>query len=67
MQQIKLKVSNVKCGGCVSNIQKGLGQIAGISSVNVDIPTGEVTLACDNPNLAGIKQTLRTLGYPPVE
>ena len=67
MQQIKLKVSNVKCGGCVSNIQNGLSAIAGISSVDVDIPTGEVTLACDKPNMAEVKDKLRTLGYPPVE
>jgi copper chaperone len=66
MQQVKLKVSNVKCGGCVSTIQKGLGEMSGISSVEVDIPTGEVTLQCENPNLAGIKETLRNLGYPPV-
>ena len=67
MQQINLKVSNVKCGGCVSNIQNGLSEMAGISSVEVDIPTGEVTLQADNPNLADIKAKLRTLGYPPVE
>ena len=67
MSQTKLKVSNVKCGGCVSNIQKGLSEIAGISSVAVDIPTGEVTLTCDKPNMTVIKEKLRTLGYPPVE
>ena len=67
MEQIKLKVSNVKCGGCVSNIQKGLGEMTGISSVDVDIPTGEVTLSADSPNMAGIKEKLRQLGYPPVE
>ena len=67
MQQIKLKVSNVKCGGCVSNIQNGLRDMAGLASVDVDIPTGEVTLQGDHPDLAGIKEKLRTLGYPPVE
>jgi len=67
MQQIKLKVSNVKCGGCVSNIQNGLGEMAGISTVDVDIPTGEVTLQGDSPNLAEIKDKLQALGYPPVE
>jgi copper chaperone len=67
MQQIKLKVSNVKCGGCVSNIQKGLGEMAGVSNVEVDIPTGEVTLQADNPDMAGIKDKLRALGYPPAE
>ncbi len=67
MPQVKLKVSNVKCGGCVSNIQNGLGNMAGITSVEVDIPTGEVTLDGDISDLAGIKEKLRTLGYPPVE
>lgn len=67
MPQLKLKVSNVKCGGCVSNIQKGLGGMSGVSAVSVDIPTGEVTLQAENPNLASIKEKLRSLGYPPVE
>jgi copper chaperone len=67
MQQIKLKVSNVKCGGCVSNIQKGLGELDGVHAVTVDIPTGEVTLQADTPALlAGIKDKLRSLGYPPL-
>ena len=66
MQQIKLKVSNVKCGGCVSTIQKGLSEMTGITSVEVDIPSGEVTLQADNPDMAGIKEKLRSLGYPPV-
>ena len=67
MQQVKLKVRNVKCGGCVSTIQKGLGTLAGISAVAVDIPSGEVTLQCDTPNLAAIKEKLKSLGYPAVE
>jgi copper chaperone len=67
MQQLKLKVSNVKCGGCVSAIQTGLQDLPGISSVEVDIPTGEVTLQTDNPDLPSIKEKLRTLGYPAVE
>jgi len=66
MQQIQLKVSNVKCGGCVSAIQKGLGEIAGISDVQVDIPSGEVSIQAEQPNLAVIQEKLRTLGYPPV-
>jgi len=66
MQQIKLKVSNVKCGGCVSAIQNGLGEMDGIGSVEVDIPTGEVTLQGDSSALDAIKEKLQSLGYPPV-
>lgn len=67
MQQIKLMVRNVKCGGCVNAIQQGLGDMAGISAVEVDIPTGEVTLQCDNSNMADIKEKLKSLGYPTVD
>ena len=67
MQEIKLTVSNVKCGGCVSNIQNGLAEIRGIAAVNVDIPSGEVSFQADNPDMAAIKDKLRQLGYPPVE
>jgi len=66
MQQIQLKVSNVKCGGCVSAIQKGLGEIAGVSWVEVDIPSGEVSLQAEQTKLAEIQEKLRALGYPPV-
>lgn len=66
MQQIQLKVSNVKCGGCVSAIQKGLGEITGVSAVEVDIPSGEVSLQAEPAQLAEIQEKLRTLGYPPI-
>jgi len=66
MQATKLKVSNVKCGGCVSAIQKGLGEMDGITAVEVDIPTGEVTLHGDVVSMDAIKEKLSSLGYPPV-
>lgn len=61
-----IKVSNVKCGGCVSAIQNGLAEMEGITSVEVDIPSGVVTLQENNADIEAIRQKLQDLGYPPV-
>lgn len=66
MQTEVFKVKNVKCGGCVANIQKGLGALAGISSVEVVIAGGEVTVTGDKLDRAQLSAKLKELGYPEV-
>ena len=44
MQQEDFTVSNVKCGGCVSTIEKGLKALDGVSAVSVTIDGREVVL-----------------------
>lgn len=66
MQTEVFKVKNVKCGGCVANIKKGLGALAGISSVEVVIAGGEVTVTGDTLDRAQLSAKLKELGYPEV-
>lgn len=56
--------SNVKCGGCVANIQKGVGAIAGVQSVEVELKTGQVVVSGDALNRAELAKKLKELGYP---
>ncbi len=64
MQTEQFKVKNVKCGGCVANIQKGLATLAGVSSVEVAIASGRVTVTGAPLDRAQLSAKLTELGYP---
>jgi len=66
MQTLEIIVRNVKCGGCVSNIQQGLRGVAGVQEVQVDIPLGRVAIQGDSLDVSVIRDELTALGYPPV-
>lgn len=57
-------VLNVKCGGCVSNIQNGLKDLPGVESVEVTIEGGQVTVSGENLDRAQISSKLSEIGYP---
>ena len=65
MPTLEIKVSNVKCGGCVSNIQQGLHGVGGVQKIAVDIPLGCVTIQGDELDETAIREKLVALGYPP--
>ena len=64
MTQEKFSVSNVKCGGCVANIQTGLKKLAGVSAVQVDIGSGSVLVDGNPLDRNQLALTLKQLGYP---
>ena len=64
MSQEIFTVKNVKCGGCVSAIESGIGEMAEVSSVSVVIESGEVTIAGDALERATLSAKLAELGYP---
>jgi len=66
MQNEHFTVANVKCGGCVKNIQTGLGQLPGISKVEVTIEGGKVDVAGEQLSHQAIHDKLAELGYPEV-
>lgn len=57
-------VQNVKCGGCVSAIENGLGELPGVESVEVIIDGGKVTVNGDNLSREQLSGKLQELGYP---
>ena len=64
MSKVEIQASNIKCGGCVSNVQNGLKELDGIASVEVDIPSNKVTIEGAELDKAVIEAKLAELGYP---
>ena len=63
---LQLKLKNVKCAGCVSAIQEGLGKLDGVEQVEVDIASGTLQWQGNVPQDT-LRATLAQLGYPVVE
>ena len=66
MEQLELQASKIKCGGCVSNIEKGLKDFAGISTFKVDIESNVVSVQGNELDKTAIENKLAELGYPVV-
>ncbi len=64
MQNEQFTVQNVKCGGCVSAIENGLKELAGVSEVSVTIDGGLVNVSGDALDRATLSAKLAELGYP---
>lgn len=64
MQIEQFTVQNVKCGGCVSAIENGLKELAGVSAVRVSIDGGLVEVSGEGLDRAALGAKLAELGYP---
>jgi copper chaperone CopZ len=64
MSSEQFTVLNVKCGGCVSNIQNGLKDLPGVENVEVTIEGGHVSVSGENLDRAQLSAKLSELGYP---
>lgn len=56
------QVKNVKCGGCATRVQQGLGELAGVEKVDVEVATGKVTVTGGEKD--ELVKALDDLGYP---
>jgi len=61
-----IAVENIKCGGCASSIRKGLLENPQVSSVEVDVETGQVQIEGEESARGEIVARLARLGYPEV-
>ena len=66
MEQLDIQSSNIKCGGCVATIEKGLNGFAGITEVNVDIESNIVNIQGSELDKTATENKLAELGYPAV-
>ena len=65
METKNLSIPNITCGHCVMTIQRELGEIHGVSKVEGDPATKEITVEWDSPaTLEKIKSTLKEINYP---
>ena len=62
----EFSVQNVKCGGCVSTIENGLKDLAGVTGVSATVEGGKVIVTGDNLSREAIAAKLAELGYPEV-
>ena len=65
MTTIHLEVQGMSCGGCVKNVTAALKPLAGVSTVDVDLPAGHVTVNGDLPQGGEpLVLALTGAGYP---
>lgn len=60
-----LKVQGMSCNHCVNSIEESVGNITGVSSVKVNLSSGEVSVEFDSEQttLDQIKETIEEQGY----
>jgi len=57
-------VSGMTCGHCVSSVSAGVGALAGVSGVEVDLAAGAVTVTSERPlDLGVVRAAVEDAGY----
>lgn len=62
MQTIELNVQGMTCGSCVKHVKAALSQLAGVSSVDVDLSSGRVRVT-GSANTEAMISALDSAGY----
>jgi copper chaperone len=57
-------VTGMTCGHCVNSVSEEVGQVTGVTGVDVDLKTGAVTVTSDGPlDDAAIRAAVEEAGY----
>ncbi|GAA3850498.1 heavy-metal-associated domain-containing protein [Amycolatopsis tucumanensis] len=57
-------VQGMTCSGCVNKVTNAVTAVDGVSDVDVDIATGELTVISDEPiDSEAIRKTIADVGY----
>ena len=57
-------VTGMTCGHCVRAVQAELGKLAGVTDVEVDLPTGRVTVTSEEPlDAHSVRAAVDEAGY----
>jgi copper chaperone len=68
MEKLTLSIPNISCGHCVMTIQRELGEIEGVRSVEGTVETKEITVEWGPPATPGrIRAALQEINYPAAE
>jgi copper chaperone CopZ len=60
-----IEIVNLKCGGCVNTVKKGLLSIEGLNEVEVDLENSKVMIPTEDEQiLIKVKEKLSKMGYP---
>ena len=61
------EIVNLKCGGCVNTVKKGLLSIDGVNEVEVDLENSKVMIPSEDEQiLIQVKEKLSKMGYPEI-
>ncbi|MGI5488329.1 heavy-metal-associated domain-containing protein [Microtetraspora malaysiensis] len=61
-------VKGMTCGHCVSSVKEEVGEVAGVTGVEVDLATGLVTVDGEGPvDAAAIAAAVEEAGYEVVD
>nr|CTQ95810.1 Copper chaperone [Kibdelosporangium sp. MJ126-NF4] len=64
MSQSTYTVQGMTCGHCVSSVTEEVGQLTGVSNVDVDLSTGKVTVTSDNDlDIDAVRAAVTEAGY----
>ena len=64
MEEFKIKINGMVCGGCENRVKTALLEINGVESVDANHNTGIVTIKSENDlEIAQIKERIIDLGY----
>ena len=66
IERVTLTAPDISCGHCVATVQKAVGGLAGVASVQASEQTKQVKIEFDpsRVSLAQIEATLDDEGYP---
>ncbi|MGV9778110.1 heavy-metal-associated domain-containing protein [Streptosporangium sp. NPDC003464] len=64
MSTATYKVTGMTCNGCATKVKNQISAVAGVSSVDVELATGHVTVTTESPiDNAVIMDTIEETGY----
>lgn len=64
MKKVKLTISGMHCGSCAGNIERSVGKVAGVKSVNVRMMTNTGVVDCeDSVSDEDLKKAVSRAGY----
>ncbi len=65
MEEKTVNIPTISCGHCVMTIERQVGELEGVKSVDADANTKKVTIKWDPPTTwEKISGTLKEVGYP---
>ncbi len=68
MEKATLSIPTISCAHCVMTIQRELGEIKGVTSVEGNVEAKEITVEYGSPaTLERIRSTLQEINYPAAE
>lgn len=65
MSEKTVNIPDISCGHCLATVKRELEELDGVSSVEGDVDSKNVTIAWSEPaNWEQIAETLDEIGYP---